>query len=270
VSAHRPPLLRIASWNILADAYFKPARYPRVESAWFDPAWRRTRIARRIEELEVDAVCLQEVEPETFALLASQLQSHGFDAHFATRTRQPDGCATFVHGAGWQIDSAHTCAYRDQDPLQPDATDSGHIAQLLYVRHDRRRLCLINTHVRWDAPQRRGSDHVGVRQMRELGALLRANADTVDAFVVCGDFNAEPDSDVLQVLTAALLRDAGAMASAPTFNATGAARRIDYVLHSRALDCVDCITPAIDASTPLPGTDEPSDHVPVSATLRWN
>ena len=75
-------------------------------------------------------------------------------------------------------------------------------------------------------------------------------------------------SPALSALTALGLCDPHD-ASACTFISDGEARKIDFLLASPSLH-VDAVAPrAIDADTPLPSSTEPSDHLPLVATVSW-
>jgi mRNA deadenylase 3'-5' endonuclease subunit Ccr4 len=255
--------MRVATYNILANAYLRPERYPRVDPAAFDWSRRREALVARLLGFDADVICLQEVERDAYASMASALRDGGYAGVHACRRGNPDGCATFVRAPRWTMADRRTHYYADQID---GAEASGHLALIVRARCAGRELAIVNTHLRWDAPSRSGMQHVGVRQ----AALLR---DSVLApgpgWLLCGDFNATPDSEVLAVLADHGLRDAGRVMGHPTFNATGTARRIDFILHTPELRVTVEPAPAIDDATPLPAPGEPSDHLPVVAQVAW-
>jgi len=127
---------------------------------------------------------------------------------------------------------------------------------------------VINTHF----------DHVGKRARRESAEMIRQTVEALGGkpIVVMGDFNCGPNSPPHRALTEdrgnlAELKDAYAVLDKPaaesgTFNAfrgkCGGAR-IDWILFNRRLEPLDA---AIDRRS-FDGR-YPSDHFPVSATLR--
>ena len=87
--------------------------------------------------------------------------------------------------------------------------------------------------------------------------------------IVCGDFNAEPDSVVLALARERGLTDAYAsMSDAFTCNPNARRKRIDFILHSADFTAVPSPLGLVIADdTPLPGADEPSDHLAIEARL---
>lgn len=245
---------RAASYNVLASAYIKPAFYPRVEPAFLDPAWRIPALVRHVAGLEADLIGLQEVDAPTYAAMEAALAPLGFVGHYARKTgRKPDGCASFYRRELLALSRLERFAYPD---------GSGHIALLAELELGGRKLGLANTHLKWTPP---GADH-DARQMRELLALL---ATRDGDWIVCGDFNAKPGSDVLRLLREAGYRPSHGEPTAFTCNPNGEAKMIDYLCHTVALKASPHPLPTIDDHTPLPSREQPSDHLAVVATFDW-
>jgi mRNA deadenylase 3'-5' endonuclease subunit Ccr4 len=255
--------ITIASYNILADAYMRPRWFAHCLPEHLDPSWRRPALASRIEELDADVVCLQEVEDEAFRAIAQRLEPRGYAGHHALKAKgQPEGCAVFYRSDMLAMRSVRSLVYADRGQ---GAEDSGHIAQILHFERDGRRMTVANTHIRWDRPSLHGMDHVGVRQARELVDSLSSAGDRV---VVCGDLNATADSDVLAELLSSGLCDPYAESKdAFTCNANARCRRIDFILHGTAFASAPRAIRSIEDHTPLPNDSEPSDHLPIAATL---
>jgi mRNA deadenylase 3'-5' endonuclease subunit Ccr4 len=243
---------RAASYNVLASAYIKPAFYPRVEPALLDPAWRIPALVRHIAGLEADLLGLQEVDAATYAALESGLAPLGFAGHYARETgRKPDGCATFYRRELFVMRAMERLAYAD---------GSGHIALLAELEQSGQCLGLANTHLKWSPP---GADH-DARQMHEL---LVALAPRAGDWIICGDFNAKPGSEVLRLLRDAGYRPSHADPTAFTCNPNGEAKTIDYLCHTAAFSASPQPLPPIDDRTPLPSREQPSDHLAVVATF---
>src|SRR4029434_2136662 len=86
----------LTTYNVLAQAYITPTRYPRTPAPVLASAWRRPLLVRDIVALCTDVVCLQEVEDETFAAVQQALQPLGYTGHFAKKGGgKPDGSAPF-------------------------------------------------------------------------------------------------------------------------------------------------------------------------------
>lgn len=253
----------VVTYNILATAYIRPEWYPHTPPAMLAPAHRVPALVRRVVALDADVLCLQEVESDVFAALETSLAPRGYAGTLARKARRrPDGCATFFRREVFAPIEVARLPYRDGDP------PSGHVAQIAVLQHDGRRLGVANTHLRWDPPGTSREQQWGHRQVREL--LGGCDARSATGWIVCGDLNVPPESDVVAALRAAGLEHAhGAWPRMYTCNSNATAKTIDYLFHSAAL----CATPQpvspVDDRTPLPGADHPSDHVPVEARFEW-
>jgi len=255
-------LLRIMSYNILAPSYAKPERYPFTERRLLAWEARRDRLAARLMTSEADVLCLQEVEPWVYQYLQVRLEPVGYQGLYAQKgQRRPEGSATFYLAERLPLVESRSFQYRD------GAGDclSGHLA--LIARFDLGGLpvSVINTHIRWDEPDACGLSHIGYRQVSEL--LEHCGSDCTAAAVVCGDFNAESDKDFIRRMVSTGFIDAYAGAPQPTANSECRAKRIDYIFHTAQFDSEPMPLPQIDDETPLPSETEPSDHLPIRATL---
>ena len=253
----------IASYNVLADAYLRPEWFEHVDPRHLDPAWREPALVRRIEALDADVVCLQEVEEPRHERLAAALAGRGYEGRFARKGRgRPDGCSTFVRAEVAAISDVRPLRYADGG-AGGDA--SGHVALITRLDVGDVAVTVANTHVRFDAAARRGADHVGVRQVRELVAVMD---ETPDARVICGDLNHAADSEVVRTLIEAGYADAYAARPRDfTCNANARARRIDFLLVGGGLRATPRPLDALADDAPLPSAAEPSDHLPIRAAL---
>ncbi|RKI40798.1 hypothetical protein D7Y27_19925 [Corallococcus sp. AB004] len=254
--------LRIASYNILADAYIKPEWFPRTPADLLRPRSRHALLARRIVGLDAGIVCLQEVEPDSFAALQDALKPHGYLGVMAQKQQdRPDGCAVF-HRLGQSL--GHRAHYFS-DRLE-DGRISGHLALVVDFDVSGERLRVACTHLRWDRPDRPVGQHQGMQEATELiDEMIRKDPQAL--WIVCGDFNARPGEPLVQAFEAAGLRDAYAGRHQPTCNANGIPKSIDFLFHSSALRAQPDALPALEEQTPMPSEQEPSDHLPISARL---
>lgn len=254
----------VASYNVLADAYLRPEWFAAVDPAHLDPAWRRGAILQRIVGLAADVIGLQEVEPLVFDLLRVELAAHGYVGHFARkRGERPDGAAFFVHPP---VEVRSVSPLYFQDGVDGQAP-SGHCALLLDATWQGKDLQIATTHLRYGPPHHHGTTHIGSRQMQEL---LAATAGSGAPRIFCGDFNVTAKHDLIQELTRLGFLDAYRdLPHAATCNAKQRAERIDFLMHESALSAVPVPAPAIDDSTVLPNSLEPSDHLPIAARFHW-
>jgi exonuclease III len=232
-------VLRLVSWNVLADSYVRASYYPRSEASLLRRGARTTAIVELIDRDPAELFALQEIEPALVA--AIKLRLAGWQLRFEGKRGKPDGVALLAR-PGVAIEGATPLDFAD---------GSGHVALLATVRGVR----IATTHLRWDPPGTPYEQRWAIRQARELVA---AAPD-----VVCGDLNIEPDDDALELLRRAGYVDPGGTATA---NPNGRAKRIDYIL-ARGHAIAALPAPAVADDTPLPSRDMPSDHVPIAATI---
>lgn len=252
------PSIVIASYNILADAYIKPEYYPRCDPQDFAAKRRHPKLLDRVAGLGADVACLQEAEQDLFDRIRSRLGTET-SAFWAQKTGgKPDGCATFVRRP-WTCRAWRRLAFHDGHAAKP----AGHVALIAELVRDGLSLTVVNTHLRWDPPETASEERRGLAQAKQLLSEL---AKHPSPYVVCGDFNAELGGEVLGLFRAYGFSDAHE-ASASTCNANGRARKIDFLLHTRALTARPMPPPSVTDATPLPSPAEPSDHVPLVAAF---
>jgi endonuclease/exonuclease/phosphatase family metal-dependent hydrolase len=243
-------VIRVVSWNVLADAYVRRDYYPRTPPALLDPATRRRAIVERLATYAtVDVVCLQEVDTALFRLAVETLPD-STPRHLPKRGRS-EGCAILVHR-----NASATPGY--EELVFSDA--SGHVALAATFAG----LTVVTTHLKWEPETTAPEIHRGRSQLAEILDRWPSGPR-----IVCGDFNAEPDSAVLALASARGLADAyGSASDAFTCNANARRQRIDFILHSSEL----VATPSplhlhLEDDTPLPGAGEPSDHLAIEARI---
>jgi len=248
------PSFSVASYNVLAGAYIHPARYRRTPAMVLQPAWRVPALVHRVAALAVDAICLQEVEPDTLAALRARLGSLGYPAEYARKQGgQPDGLAIFYRREIFDCGGARAVAFAEGD---------GDIALVASLEIAGRGVAIANTHVAWEPPDRPSSTQRRRRKIQRL--LAECEADARRAWLVCGDMNTTPDSKLIAAFRRAGFEYAHhRLADAYTCKVDGAAKMIDYLFHSPALGSEPEALPPIADRTPLPSAAEPSDHLPV-------
>jgi mRNA deadenylase 3'-5' endonuclease subunit Ccr4 len=247
----------MSTWNTLATAYIRPEYYPRTPKDILDPAWRIPALVTHARVLDAEILCLQEVETVLFNALQKALKGY-VGIHSLKGGQKPDGCATFFREP-FTLVNHRRVEYRDH---------SGHLAQCLVLGDKGRRLAVVNTHLKWDRAGTAREKQWGYGQIFQ--AMETLEEDQSDGQVVCGDFNATPESDVVMALMAAGFSHAHQeLPGISTCNSNGSAKLIDY-LFSRGSLKSDAIAPVpIYGTTPLPSEDQPSDHLPLVARFEW-
>jgi mRNA deadenylase 3'-5' endonuclease subunit Ccr4 len=261
--------LSVASYNILASAYIPYARYQRTPQIVLDPAWRIPALVQHVANLGTDVLCLQEVELESFAALKSRLNSIGYEAQYARKTGgKPDGCATFYRQSSCELMAARVIEYADGAQGQ---TNSGHIALIVLLRVAGRVVGLANTHLSWDPPGTASTAKVGYRQTLQLLNESRAMMPACDGWLICGDLNTTPDSEIIRTLQHTGFQYAHAgLAKAYTCKVNSEVKMIDYLFHSAEFRAEPERVVQISDQTVLPSAEQPSDHLPIVARFFWN
>ena len=247
----------IATWNVLATAYIRPAFYPRTSPEFLNASWRVPALVSYARTLEADIICLQEVERAVIAALQEGLP--GFEGTYAAKgLKRPDGCATFFRADRVTLMNIRRVEYDDR---------SGHIAQYMLFETEGHRLAVVNTHLKWDPPETPREKQWGYGQIRQALSLM---TEPSDGQILCGDLNVTPEADVVQVLLESGFDYAHRnMPNMATCNSNRHAKLIDYLFSRGSLALEPVIPAAIDDETPLPSSAQPSDHVPLLARVEW-
>jgi len=261
MSVKEQSFISVASYNVLCDAYIRPEFYPLCDPAAFRPDRRHPLLLDRVAGLGTDIICLQEVDAEMYEQLRRRLASEGYVGRGAQKMNgKPDGCATFVRDK-FTIHGWVTRVFMDR---LANRSPSGHVAlETMLTTEEGHLVVIANTHFKWDPPETPPEARYGIAQATEL---MKGRDQNINS-IVCGDFNAEHGSDTMNVFARAGHHNAHAWTMAPTCVANGKARKIDAILCSKSMLVHDFSTPPIGDATPLPSATEPSDHVPIVATL---
>ncbi|MEZ0229762.1 MAG: endonuclease/exonuclease/phosphatase family protein [Planctomycetota bacterium] len=249
----------VGSQNILADSYIKPEYFPHSAPEHLAPKWRWPALVAHLERLDADVLCLQECEPQVFDLVKAPLEPGGYAAIYFKKTgNKPDGCATFHRRAKLVFRGLERFVYSD---------GSGHVALLVELEHEGRVLTVANTHVKWQPPGTPLEGSHGILQTTEL--LDRIERGPCRSWIACGDFNATPESEIIQRIEARGFR-CPYPRDAFTANANDRRKKIDYLFATSDLVGHPRPLRAIEDKTPLPGLGEPSDHLAVVADFEWS
>lgn len=259
----------VATYNVLATAYLGRGDYSAVPPGLLDPEQRVPAVVRHIVALDADILCLQEVEIDVFDALRTGLEPLGYTGHIEFKGHgKPDGCATFFRTEGFAVREVVRLEYRDEE--KGHGRHSGFVALLLSLEHEGRLLGVANTHLRWDRPGTSRREQVGHRQAVELLDVCRGFVPRCDGWITCGDFNRRPDSEVVETFL-----EAGyefAHAGRPHLYSAVTNRRaslIDYLFHTSKLRARPIDPPLVSDGMTLPSSDQPSDHLALSAEFDW-
>lgn len=260
--------LRVATWNVW----------------WRFGPWeeRQPAIAETLRRIDADVIALQEVwdvddgRGQSEALADTLGYEHVFAAGFDA------GEASFGNAvlSRWPIAASDTRTL----PTTP-STDEFRVALKVEVDGPRGPIELYTTHLNW----RYDESHVRQAQVRALSEFVGESTGRAVPPIVCGDFNAEPDSDEIRMLTGRAAVPVPRLVFVDAWDVAGngagftwsnnnafaardleADRRIDYVFVGwrkarGAGHVVDARVAAIDR---IDGV-HPSDHYAVVAELRY-
>jgi len=250
---------------------------------------RRPAIAATLARLDADVICLQEVWADDEVGFAEELAA-GLGFHHAYGARLVHDGVRFGNAvlSRWPITTS------DVLPLpSPEATEEMRTCVLANIDGPRGSLQVFSTHLNWRFDQ---SD-VRQLQVRAICGFIEASRpEGGRPFppILAGDFNADPDSDEIRMLTGRaatpvpklVFHDAWEVAGqASDSSDTGATwtnnnpyakldlepdRRIDYVLVGwpKAGGAGHVTRCTVEALEPVAGV-VPSDHLAVLAELRY-
>jgi endonuclease/exonuclease/phosphatase family metal-dependent hydrolase len=248
---------RLATWNVLADAYLDPLRYARTASYLRSPGARtgllRDKVLEMIERLRLDVVCLQEVDPTMFSAMLKALRPDGWEPLWSPKTHDvEEGCLTLVSGE-WSL-----AAWEPR----PYVRTPGNLAQKMVLSRGTSEIVVYNTHFRW-AP-----DHGAtcLAQAAELATWTRSDHGVT---LVVGDLNAPPKTPAITRLAEAGFCDAHSDPRLRTavFDHSGPLR-LDYILvRNAAAAPLAATNVTVNDTDPFPSPYMASDHIPLAARI---
>ncbi|MEO0600844.1 MAG: endonuclease/exonuclease/phosphatase family protein [Myxococcota bacterium] len=252
--------LSVVTWNVLAQAYVKPERYPSSPPDALAAEPRRQRLVEQLSALDADLYCLQEVEPETFEAFVVALPGHA--GHFVPKRGRPDGSALLYRTEALTLHETHDLHYEAIEP------GYDHVAAIGRFEHQGRRFGAASTHLRWQRRDTPRASHLGRLQLLEL---LDVVAEHRGDWIVAGDFNALSESVVVQAaLERGFRLSCRTQRPWDTVNIDGRRRKLDYLLYTPGgLVPHPGRLPQLERSTPMPSSCYPSDHLPVTVRYTW-
>ncbi len=128
------------------------------------------------------------------------------------------------------------------------------------------KLLVVNTHLPLDKPEKPVEKRFGIKQADELLTLLKERRMMFGCpAIICGDFNAAPDSETLKLFLDAGYHDPHDP-QAPTYGRSRRGpRKVDHILFSEGQRVEALPTPVMNLEHVPPNEVEPSDHLPLIA-----
>mgnify|MGYP001361051128 CR=1 FL=1 len=166
--------MRLATFNVLADAYTGYGDYSHVNAELMKPGARLNHLSHQINNLAADVIGIQEADRTLVEIFEDD---ENWQSFWTPKGRnKPDGCLTLVKN-GVEVTDHGAHLYDDE---------TGHVFQLTRVGG----VAIANTHIKWAPEDHR--HHIGVSQTQELLTSLN-NYDTA---VILADCNGRPDGRV--------------------------------------------------------------------------
>ena len=150
------------------------------------------------------------------------------------------------------------------------AVPGSHLALLAELEAENGRVCLACTQLRWQPADTPEDQYLGCSQMRELLSYRRKFAIEDARWILAWDFNATPDSSIVNIARASGL-SLGCELQRPcdTVNIDGRKRKLDYLLYTASsLRATPLPLPTLTEDTPMPSDTFPSNHLPVVVRFR--
>lgn len=166
--------MRLATFNVLADAYTGYGDYSHANPELMQPGARLEYLSHQIDHLGADVVGLQEADRNLVEVFEDDKNWHSF---WTPKGRdKPDGCLTLVKST-LKVADHESHLYDD---------GSGHVFQLTHVGG----VAIANTHIKWAPEDDR--NHIGVSQTQELLATLNDH----ETVAILADCNGRPGGRV--------------------------------------------------------------------------
>jgi mRNA deadenylase 3'-5' endonuclease subunit Ccr4 len=188
---------RIVSWNILADVYARPEKYPKTLAVDLDWDARSSRIVNRLKEYNADVVCMQEVQLSSWQSFAAECQCLGYNCELIQNVTREHPVALAI-------------LYNPQ-VIQVLAVESRSRAILaaISIRPTNEIVFLANVH--FQAGQDGRAEEQRYFQIRSLLRRIELYAEQFSGaspaeeqapnIIIVGDFNMNRSSDVYHLLS---------------------------------------------------------------------
>ncbi|MBX2799838.1 MAG: endonuclease/exonuclease/phosphatase family protein [Myxococcales bacterium] len=255
--------LSVVTYNVLAQAYVKPERYPLSDPDALAAAPRRALLLDTLASYVGDVLCLQEVEPELLDGVRERWPDH--TVCYGQKHGKPDGSAVIVPPGDITVIHHETLHFEAVEP------GYDHVAVAAQLRVGDRALGVVSTHLRWQPRRTPDDQHLGRLQLLELLHHVEQMRDTCPAWVICGDFNALSESVVIrEALDRGYRLSCRSQRPWDTVNIDGRRRKLDYLLMDPAhLRPHPDPLPKLQRDTPMPSDVHASDHLPVRVGYTW-
>lgn len=211
-----PEAFRVVSYNVLFDRYAR--MFTHCDPKCIDEMYRMQLVVQELVEYDADVICTQEIGERVYLeYFEPILKSLGFSGSFAAKTGStPEGCSIFVRDSEFKVCETVelSLAKRYMDPMNAELrnlvsfnveigkaiTALPTITQIQVIQHKKtgQLMILANTHAYF----RNDADFVRLVQICLIAREVQCFVDKYPtaAVLLCGDFNAVPDSSAMNYL----------------------------------------------------------------------
>jgi hypothetical protein len=239
--------MKVATWNVLADNFALPNRYPGVAPEDLG-SLRLARVLERVVSPDYDVLALQEVTPTLLGQIVGVLGS-GRVLWSQRGSGRFDGLALVLSSEVDVLSYQQVPCHSYRRTIHP--------GQIVTVSVGDALLTVANLHLDWVDPSEDQK-----RPLAQLRSVLAALGHFHQPHIVVGDTNADPDSTVRGLISLSDFTEY--QGDQPTGHVMNHPLYVD-VLAARG--CVLVPDPRPPLSFPLPNSEVPSDHVLISAQV---
>lgn len=206
--------LRVASWNLLAQCYVKPYKYPHCDPTHLQWEHRKSLMVQRILAVQADIFCLQEMQidlwPDFYQSLCQQDAGYKGIIQNVTKGHNVGNAILIRKSCGWQVER---CESRSRALIG------------VLVNSEKHRLYVCNVHL--EAGEKEFDNLQRYHQLKSLFKRLTGQiqmddlkeTDSIDEapIVMMGDFNMLRTNPLHTFLTQGLLQSPEQLKNLPAF-----------------------------------------------------
>ncbi len=255
--------IKVTSYNTLCPTYANSDWYSHIDPTLVDWKTRQPVLIDHILSLDSDVLALQEVEPALFRTLKQKLGERGYMGFYTQKIGHPDGPALFFKKGSFLLEGEEDFFFT----VSGQTAGSWRPAQIISLKYKGEPIGIIHSHFAWDA-----HGELCYQQLQELMEQVVANKPEIKRWVILGDFNVEPDSQVVHYLKGQgfsyAAEGAEQITCSVSADGTWYAEKVDYIFYrTEKLKAEAERIEEIARFAPLPSPTQPSDHIAITARI---
>ncbi|KAG2426336.1 hypothetical protein HXX76_013093 [Chlamydomonas incerta] len=227
LQSSEPDEVSVVCYNLLADVYATPKRYPYVRPEWLAWPHRWAALQQQLSSFGADVICLQEVEPARWQEMMASPALAGYTGLLQDRGRGSDSSPVIANALLWRPDKLGLVwsESRSRALLAAFVFWDGLVQQQLFY--------VANLHLEGSPyrPNDRISQTRSALQRLEAHQLCHGLSPGDAAVVVCGDFNSGRHETVCHFLHRGRLEGGTTEPHLPQVEVTKTTIAHPYALH---------------------------------------